>query len=154
MRYDYIDPFVATTLRVLDRTIRGTVRRGNVTVLEGERLKGDVGVRVRVTGDAEGDVILSMETATALRICSRLFGEHYATMTPGSEDALMEFANMITGNAISVLNDQGFDFTVSPPSVIRRGSASGQTLSGESMQIPLFSYCGEMTMNVALSAAY
>ena len=154
MRYDYIDPFVATTLRVLGSTIRGTVRQGDVTVLQGDRMKGDVAVMVRVTGDAEGDVILSMETATALKICSALFGKDFESMSPQSEDALMELANMITGNAVSALNDQGFDFAVSPPAVITREGTAGSAASVESMQIPLFSDCGEMTMNVVLSAAY
>ncbi len=154
MRYDYIDPFVTTTLRVLGSTIRGTVRQGEITVLEGDRMKGDVGVQVKVTGDAEGEVILSMETATALRICTTLFGRDFTTLSPLSEDALMDLVNMITGNAVSALNDQGYDFAVSPPSVITRDRGVGPAQNVESMQIPIFSDCGEMTMNVVLSAAY
>ncbi len=150
MRYEYIDPFVTTTIRVLDTTIPGNIRRGDVTVLQGDRMKGDVAVAVRIAGDAEGDIILSMETATALKICTALFGEVFAALTPRSEDALMELANMITGNAVSALNDQGFDFTVSPPSVHRKDPAAGSGPHVESLQIPLFSDCGEMTMNVVL----
>jgi CheY-specific phosphatase CheX len=60
-----------------------------------DRHKGKV-VRVDpVTGDAEGDIILSMDTATALRICASLVREDFAIMTPPSVDALMEIANMI-----------------------------------------------------------
>ncbi len=150
MRYDYIDPFVTTTIRVLDSTIRGAVRKGDVTVLEGERIKGDVAVRMRISGDVEGDIILSMDTATALKVSTALLGEVFASVTPQSEDALMELANMITGNAVSVLNDQGFDFSVSPPAVIRKKDLGEPSREVESLQIPLFSDCGEMTMNVAL----
>ena len=149
MRYEYIDPFVTTTIRVLDTAIRGTVRKGDVTVLQGDRVKGEVAVLVRITGDAEGDIILSMETTTALKICSLLFCEDFPAMTARSVDALMEIANMITGNAVSALNDQGFDFVVSPPEVMTRDGA-GPLPGVESMQIPLFSECGEMTMNVVL----
>ncbi len=152
MRYDYIDPLVTTTIRVLDSTIRGNVRRGDVTVLQGDRAKGDVAVQVRISGDAEGDIILSMETATALRICSLLFREDFQTMTPRSMDALMELTNMISGNAVSALNDEGFDFTVSPPVLITRDGAAGHLRDVESLQIPLFSDCGDMTMNVVLGA--
>ncbi len=152
MRYDYIDPLVTTTIRVLDNTIRGTFRRGDVTVLQGERMKGDVAVLVRISGDAEGDIILSMDTATALRICSSLFREEFQALTPRSMDALLELANMISGNAISALNDQGFDFTVSPPVVITKEGGAGDLSGVESLQIPLFSDCGDMTMNVVLGA--
>ena len=152
MRYEYIDPFVTTTIRVLDGAIPGSVRRGNVTVLQGDRMKGDVAVLVRITGDAEGDIILSMDTATALRICASLFREDFPIMTPRSVDALMEIANMITGNAVSALNDQGFDFAVSPPVVLTRNDGRKQLPDVESLQIPLFSECGEMTMNVVLGS--
>jgi chemotaxis protein CheX len=150
MRYEYIDPFVTTTIRVLDSTIPGTVRRGDVTVLQGDRMKGDVAVLVRITGDAEGDIILSMDTTTALKICSSLFREEFTSLSPKSVDALLELANMITGNAVSALNDQGFDFTVSPPEVVARDHGRGTFPNVESLQIPLFSDCGEMMMNVIL----
>jgi chemotaxis protein CheX len=152
VRYEYIDPFVTTTLRVLDCAIPGSIRRGDVTMLQGDRMKGDVAVLVRITGDAEGDIILSMDTATALRICTALFREDFAAMTPKSVDALMELVNMITGNAVSALNDQGFDFTVSPPTVLTREKIRERLPDVESLQIPLFSECGEMVMNVALGS--
>ena len=149
MRYDYIDPFVTTTLRVLDSTIHGTVRRGDITVLQGDRVNGEVAVLVGITGDAQGDMILSMDTSTALRMCASLFGEDFTSMTQRSVDALMELANMITGNAISALNDQGFDFAVSPPVLMRQGIV--ERLSNvESLQIPLYLECGAVTMNVVL----
>ncbi len=153
MRYDYIDPFVATTIRVLDTALHGTVRKGEVTVMQGERVKGDVAVRVGIRGDAEGDMILSMDTPTALRICRALFGEAAGSVTPQGEDAIMELANMITGNAVSALNDQGFDFSVSPPSVVARDSGAGSAAEErESLQISLLSECGAISMNVALGA--
>jgi chemotaxis protein CheX len=150
MRFDYIDPFVSTTIRVLDGAIRCAVRRGDVSVLQGNRIKGEVAVQVNITGDAQGDVILSMDTNTALKICGTLFGRDFDAMSPSGTDALLELANMITGNAVSALNDQGFDFSVSPPSVITRDGGTGSIAAVESLEIPLFSDCGEMTMNVVL----
>ncbi len=150
MKYEYIDPFVTMTMRVLDSAIRGAVRRGDITVLRGERIKGNLAIQTKITGDAEGDAILSMDTATALGICALLTGEDIAAMTPRSMDALMELANVITGNAISALNDQGFDFAVSPPVMIARDGGMKELPDVVSLQIPLLSECGDMTMNVFL----
>ncbi len=149
MRFEFIDPLVTTTLRVLDNTIREHVRQGDIAVLQGERMKGDVAVLVGITGEAEGNIVLSMDTSTALGICGALFGENFSAMTPQSVDALMELANMITGNAVSALNDQGFDLTASPPTVMTR-DAAGRLPDVESLVIPLFSTFGELTMNVLL----
>ncbi len=150
MKYEYIDPFVTMTMRVLDGAIRGAVRRGDIAVLRGERIKGDLAIQTRIAGDAEGDAILSMDTATALGVCALLTGEDITTMTPRSMDALMELANVITGNAVSALNDHGFDFTVSPPEMIARDGDMKQLPDVVSLQIPLLSECGDMTMSVFL----
>ncbi len=150
MKCEYIDPFVMMTKRVLESAIRGVVRHGDITVLRGERIKGDLAIQTRIAGDAEGDAILSMDAATALGICARLSGEDIAAMTPRSMDALMELANVIMGNAVSALNDQGFDFTVSPPVMIAGGGGMKQPPDAVSLQIPLLSEYGDMTMNVFL----
>lgn len=150
MRYAYIDPFVTTTMRVLDAVIVGPVRQGDVAVLDGERIKGDVAVLVKVRGEAEGDIIFSTTTGTALEICRKLFGEATQAMTPQSTDALGELVNMIAGNAVSALNDLGFDFTISPPEIITRDTCLESGPGTEFLEIPLFWTCGEMTMNVLL----
>ncbi len=150
MKYEYIDPFVAMTMQVLGGAIRGAVRLGDITVLRGDRIKGDLAVQARIAGDAEGDVILSMDSATALGICALLTGEDFSTTTPGSTDVLMELASVITGNAVSALNDQGFDFTVSPPVMIAGDGCMKQPPDAVSLQIPLLSEYGDMTMNVFL----
>ncbi len=150
MRYDYIDPFVSTTLQVLRRMIPGDISRGEVTVLRGDRIWGEVMVVIRVTGESEGDVIIGMNTATALGISSVLTRATFDALTQNALDPIAELCNMIAGNAVSALNDLGFDFSVNPPNVTVRAGAASEYKDREALQIPLILECGEMTMNVLL----
>jgi CheY-specific phosphatase CheX len=152
MRYDYIDPFVGSTLRVLDQVIPGPARRGDIAMLRRDQIRGEVTVAITITGDSEGDVIISMDTQTALRVCSILTGSPAGGLTPEARDSLAELGNMIAGNAVSALNDLGFDFTVTPPEVAVNADTAALRGDREAMQIPLAAEWGQMTMNVLLGA--
>jgi chemotaxis protein CheX len=152
MRYDYIDPVVSTTLRVLGTAIPGTARRGEVTMLRGDQVRGEVSVVIGMTGDAEGDVVISMNTETALNVCSFLLGSKTDALDPNALDALGELGNMIAGNAVSALNDLGFDFSMKVPGVSADGGKRAGAPDQEALQIPLASPCGEMNMNLILGS--
>ncbi len=151
MRYEYVNPFINTALRVLGSAVPGMARRGEVTALQGDQIRAEVSVAVRIAGDSEGDVIISMGTGTALGICSILLGSRIDSLTAPALDALTELGNMIAGNAVSELNDLGFDFTMNTPFVIT-GSGNPARSNREAVQIPLVSDCGEMNINILLGA--
>ena len=69
MRYDYVDPFVSTTVRVLADALHADVRQGEVSMAPGGGAAGDVAIVVRIRGEAEGDFVLAMDRGTALGAC-------------------------------------------------------------------------------------
>jgi chemotaxis protein CheX len=152
MRYDYVDPFVSTTVRVLADALHADVRQGEVSMAPGGGAAGDVAIVVRIRGEAEGDFVLAMDRGTALGACSALMGEECGSLAGPGMDALSELANMIAGNAISALNDRGFDFTVLPPLVVTDVSAYGRKPCAEALRIPLKTAWGAVTVNVTLGA--
>ena len=150
MRYEYVEPFVNTTLRVLDRVIQCDITKGTASLVKSYTINEDVAIIVRLHGDSEGSIVLSMPANTALGLCNVMFGEDFEILTPTGMDAIGELANMIAGNTASVLCDMGFDFTVSPPLVVTRNYITDKILAMEAFQIPLFTEYGEIVMNVAL----
>ena len=115
MRYDYIAPFIATTLRILQMVLPGSVRQGDPVMVRADEVAGEVRVVIAIPGDSPGAVILAMDGVTALAVCSSLLGARIEALTAAALDALAELGNMIAGNAVSSLNDLGFDLRVSPP---------------------------------------
>ena len=150
MRYEYIEPFVNTTLRVIDRVIQCDVTKGPASLVKYDKITEDVAIIVRLCGDSEGSIILSMPEDTAMGVCSAMFGEDLEILSPRGMDAIAELANMIAGNTTSVLNDMGSDFKVSTPLVVTRNYMMGKPLEVEAFQIPLYTEYGEMLINVAI----
>lgn len=149
MRYEYIEPFISSAIRVLDRVIQSDISRGKVALVSGEH-GGDVSVVIPLSGDAEGSITLNMDNETALRISGVMNCEPFESLTPLAMDSIAELANMIAGNSTSALNSLGHDFVVSPPAVLRREAAGRRMQSRETFQVPLFTELGEIIMNISL----
>lgn len=150
MRYEYIDPLVASTISVLDSVIQSDISKGRVSLVNGNGIHGDIAIVIKVMNDSEGSFILSMETETALKVCGLMNGETFDSLTPFGMDSIAELANMIAGNATSTLANMGFKFNVSIPHVVIKEEFRNRIPAIETFQVPLFTECGEITINVAL----
>jgi chemotaxis protein CheX len=149
MRFEYVEPFVACTMRVLGDVLQAPVARGEVSLVGSSGAGGDLAIAVPLFGDSEGNVELRMNTETAVNLSGRLNKTAETTLTPLGLDSLAELANMIAGNAVSALNDQGFDFILSSPHVLRESPGDAGT-GLEAFCIPLATPCGDVTVQVTL----
>jgi len=150
MRYEYIEPFVSTTIRVLDSVIQSDISKGNISLVRGDEIDKDIAIIIGVRDDSEGSIIVNMDEETALNICNAMNGQTFESLTTLGMDTIAELANMLAGNAASALNNMGFDFKVSPPLVVTQDNVRRKTAGLEIFQIPLFTECGEITVNVAM----
>lgn len=150
MKYEYIEPFVNSTIKIFDSVVQCDIAKGNISLVGADEIAGDVSVVIRLKGDSDGSIILNMDAETAIRVCNVMNGGDFNSITPFGMDSISELANMIAGNAASELNDMGFDFEVSPPLIVNNTDAKGKIPQVEVFQIPLFTECGEITINVAV----
>ena len=150
MRFEYIEPFADATVRVFQTILGPEVQRGDFALLRSDRLEADTAIIIRVTGESEGSVLLSMERGTALCVGNVMNGRPADATGEVDSDALGEIANIVAGNATSALNDMGFEFPITPPVVVGRGGPPLPTDDVEVFQIPIRTNCGEITMNVLL----
>jgi chemotaxis protein CheX len=150
MNYEYIDPFVSSTIRVLDSVIQSDISKGQLSLLKEDEIFGDIVIVVKLKGDTDGSIIVNMETDTALRICSTMNGMEFESLTPFGLDSISELANMIAGNATSALNELGFDFNVSPPVVVIKEKIKDLNLNMELFQVPISTECSEIPINVTM----
>jgi len=150
MRYEYIEPLVATTKKVLSNVLRTDVSSGAIGLVKADDVQGDVSIVIKVKGDSEGCIMVNMETVTAQRVCAVMNGSDGAQAAPLEMDAIAELSNMLAGNATSALNDLGYDFMVYPPVVVAPADIPTRTEGVELFRITLATPCGEMSMHVAL----
>lgn len=151
MRYDFIAPIVKAAEKVLDFVTQEDIVKGEFALKRSDEIDYGVAIYFKVSGEVDGNMILNMDSDTALKICSLMLGEHLEEVTTLGLDTVAELGNMIVGNVISELNDSGVDMEISPPLVATRAYILRKTGEVEVFQVPLFTSAGEITLNAALS---
>lgn len=150
MRIEYIEPFAEATRNVLESVNGMNARRGEISLEQQTDISGDVLVVVPLDGESPGNIVLNMDTGTALRIAAGMGSGDGRTLSPLTMDSIAELANMITGRATSLLNDMGFDLMVRPPIIVDRDQMSRRVQYVEVCRIPVETDCGVVTVSVAL----
>ena len=150
MRYEYIEPLVVSTKKVLHNVLDAEISGGDISLERADAVDGEISILIRVKGDSEGSIIVSLGRDTATQICAVMSGADGITPATLEMDTIAELSNMIAGNATSALNDLGYDFAVFPPTVVARTEILEKTSGVEIFRVPLGTPCGEISINVAL----
>jgi chemotaxis protein CheX len=115
MRIELIQPFINSTDAVLAEMLQGRVEVSDVTMQEEAYERKGVAASVAIRGDIVGRIIFDLEPETALRVASALAGGEAESTGLSARETVCELANIVVGNAVTLLNDQGYSFKVSPP---------------------------------------
>jgi CheY-specific phosphatase CheX len=65
-------------------------------------------------------------------------------------ETVCELANMVIGNSVTLLNDQGFRFKVFPPEIHDNESGLAGSADTEAMVLGMGTPCGEIYLNIAM----
>ncbi len=153
MKFEYIGPFVSSTLGVVKSIFQCDIGQGDVTLLKGNELPGEVSVVIGLHDQAGENVILNMDPATAKKVCSAMNGIECDFSDSVGSDTLGELANMIAGNAVSALGEQGLSFAVQPPQAVDRGELARMTRGLELFQVLMLSPHGNISVNFTIRTA-
>jgi chemotaxis protein CheX len=113
------------------------------------RRKG-VAALIAIKGDIEGRVILDLSPEVALKVASHLAGEDLPESEQVVRETVCELANMVIGNSVTLLNDQGFRFKVFPPEIHVNESGLSGSADTEAMVLCLETPCGEVYLNISM----
>ncbi len=149
MEMDIIQPFINAADAVLGQTLDCHTRMGELSMEpEVYRSKGVAAV-ITLAGDIEGFIIVDADPSTAIRVAARMSGVEVPESEAVVRETICELANQIIGNAVTVLNDQGFRFRVQPPQ-IHRGQAFPANQDTEALLMRFETPSGFVFVNVAL----
>jgi chemotaxis protein CheX len=150
MKMELIQPFINAADAVLAETLRCNTRIGDVNMEEeAYRRKGMASVIV-IHGDIEGRVILDIDTPTAVAIASALVGAEVKANDPAVKEAIFELANLVIGNAVTSLNNQGFRFKINPPEAHNSDTGFKGTEDTEALVMCFDTPSGAVYMNIAM----
>jgi len=150
VRFDYINPFADSACETLSRILHAPVQKGELSLKNSPVPNLGVATIIGITGQVKGRVIFEMEPRTALELAEALNGEHLEKMTPLALDTIAEMSNMMIGGAVTALNNQGFEFNVTPPTIFSGVEMASADIHMETLVIPLETSYGKVIVNAAL----
>ncbi|MBI2681606.1 MAG: chemotaxis protein CheX [Acidobacteriales bacterium] len=98
----------------------------------------------------EGRVVLDTDVPTATAIASALIGSPVEENDPSVKEAIFELANLVIGNAVTSLNDQGFRFKINPPEPHTEDKGLEGTEDTEALVMSFDTPSGSVFMNIAM----
>jgi len=147
---ELIQPFLNSADAVLAQGLKSAVSIDNLTMDEQVYRRKGIAAEVSLTGDIEGRIIFDADEKTATAFASHLAGAELASTDDLVREAVCELANQIIGNAVTVLNDQGFHFRVHPPTFHTSEQGAKSSEDTEAVVLCFSTERGKVYMNVAL----
>jgi chemotaxis protein CheX len=150
MRLELIQPFINSADAVLAQGLETPVAIENLTMEEQAYRRKGIAAEVCLSGDIEGRIIFDVEETAANCFARQLLGFEAPDSPEMAREAVCELANQTIGNAVTVLNDQGFHFRVHPPTLHTSEQGSKSSEDTEAVVLCLSTDTGKVFMNLAL----
>jgi len=115
MKMELIQPFINAADAVLSQTLACPITVSDISMNEEAYVRRATAALIEITGDIEGRVIFDVEDSTAMKVASVMSGMEMDSDPQLIRETIAELANLVIGNAVTSLNDQGFRFKVHPP---------------------------------------
>lgn len=150
MKMELIQPFINAADAVLAQTLQCSTRVGDVAMDEEVYRRKGMAATVIIRGDIEGRVIFDIEAPTAAKVASALAGAELKESDDLVRETVCELANLVIGNAVTALNDQGFRFKIEPPEVHSAEQGMKSTEDTEALVMVFETPAGNVFMNIAM----
>jgi chemotaxis protein CheX len=150
MKMELIQPFINAADAVLAETLQCTTRIGDVSMDEEAYRRKGVASLVMIKGDIEGRIIFDMAQPTAAKVATFLAGSPMPESEDVARETVCELANMVIGSAVTTLNDQGFQFKISPPQIHESAVGEKSTEDQEALVMCFDTDNGNVFMNIAM----
>ena len=150
MKMDLIQPFIGSLDAVLAEMMKAPATIADLTMEEEGYAKKGVAAVVTFKGQIEGRIVLDMEPQAAARVASCLVGTEVDPAEPMVSEAVCELANMVIGNAVTQLNDRGFQFKVFPPALLSEEQCAKAGHDSEATILRFETASGNVYLNIAM----
>ena len=150
MRMELIQPFINAADAVFAESLNAPTKIGGLTMEENAYRRKGVAALIAIKGDIEGRIILDLSPEVAVRVASILAGSEVTASDQVVRETVCELANMVIGNSVTLLNDQGYRFKVFPPEVHMNDEGLAGSHDTEALVLAIETPCGEIYLNIAM----
>jgi chemotaxis protein CheX len=150
MRMELIQPFINAADAVFAESLQAPTKIVDLSMDEEIYRRKGVAALIAIKGDIEGRIILDLSPEVAIKIASQLSGAEVTASEQVVRETVCEMANMVIGNSVTLLNDQGFKFKVFPPEIHVNTEGLGGDAETEAMVLCIETPCGQAYLNIAM----
>jgi chemotaxis protein CheX len=150
MRMELIQPFINAADAVFAESLQGPTKIVDLEMDEDAYRRKGVAALVAIKGDIEGRVILDLSPEVAIKVATILAGTEVEASDQVVRETVCEMANMVIGNSVTLLNDQGFHFKVFPPEIHMDEKGLAGSADTEALVICIETPCGSIYLNIAM----
>jgi CheY-specific phosphatase CheX len=150
MRMELIQPFINAADAVFAESLQAPTKIVDLSMDENIYRRKGVAALIAIKGDIEGRVILDLEPQVAMSVAGHLAGSPLPESEQVVRETVCELANMVIGNSVTLLNDQGFRFKVFPPEIHMNEDGLAGSVDTEAMVLCIETPCGQIYLNIAM----
>jgi CheY-specific phosphatase CheX len=150
MKMELIQPFINAADAVFAESFQAPTNIADLSMEEETYRRKGIAALVVIKGDIEGRVVLDLAPDVALKMASHLAGGPVPESDQIVRETVCELANMVIGNSVTLLNDQGFRFKVFPPEIHTSEEGLACSRDTEAMVLCMETPCGEVYLNIAM----
>jgi chemotaxis protein CheX len=152
MKAEYINPFLESAIIVIEQVAYTRPTPGKLGIKEVKYIENYIWIQIGMTGQMQGDIVFGLAEEVALKMVSAMMGGYVITeMDEMGRSAISELGNMISGNASTMLFNQGVKVDITPPKVLQSANAE-DFVPKKALTIPLIMEgIGELDIQVLIS---
>ena len=147
-----VNPFIEAGINVIKQIAGINVRRAHLSYKSKPEPSHEVSIIIGIYGFLIGQVVYSMKKDLAERLVGKMLGNK----SPREKkiffaDALGELANMITGNAATILSNwKDHELKITTPAIATGDNLSINLVPGPALILGLYTDYGPIEISVAL----
>lgn len=143
------EPFLQAGIGVLEMFTGGAAMLGDPTERTVLFTTQDVSIILGISGVICGQVIYCMSEDTAIAIASAMMCSEETELNEMAISAISEMGNIISGNAMALLEQSGHQCSLSPPAIVR-GIHVQMATQSRAVALSLQTPRGIVDVNIAL----
>lgn len=151
MRAEYINSFYKATQDVFQLMLDLEVKKNDIKVVEDMVSSKDANAILGVTGDLQGSILFSFTKEMTLEMVNIMSGMSMSEIDNFVSSALGEVANIIGGNAITILSSYNYICDIVPPQIFIGQYKSISMANKKALQLTLATDIGEFDISIFLS---
>jgi chemotaxis protein CheX len=150
MKVQYVNSFYKAVQDVFGLMLDIKPERENPAVADDMIAGNEANVMIGITGDLSGSVLFGFSKDMSLEMVRIMSGMEMNKLDSFVSSALGEVVNIISGNAVTNLAEEGYICDIVPPQVIIGENKSISMATEKALILPMKTEIGKFKMNISI----